>query len=160
VVVAGDSAGGGLAVAAATSLRDRGARLPDLVVCLSPWVDLAGSGGSRIANARLDPVLPAGQLPRYARAYLAGTDPRNPLVSPVHADLRGLPPLFIQAGGDEVLLDDARRLHAAARAAGVDATLAVWPGMWHGFQAFADIMPEGRRAVDEVGAFVRGRLAG
>lgn len=159
LVLAGDSAGGGLAVAALVALRDAGGKLPETAVCLSPWVDLTLSGASLLTNAGADPTLSPAHLRQYAALYLRDTDPATPLASPLFADLAGLPPLFIQAGAAEILLDDARRLAERAEAAGVAVTLDVWPAMFHGWQGFAGVMPEAQAALARIGAFVRERLA-
>ena len=125
IVIAGDSAGGGLTVATLVALRDARVRLPAGGVCISPWVDLTFSGGSYQTKAAADPIVARPGIDEMARAYLGATDPRTPLASPVFADLRGLPPLLIHVGGDEVLLDDAVQLAERAKAAGVPATLEV-----------------------------------
>src|SRR5215510_2471576 len=119
IVVAGDSAGGGLTVATLLALRDRGRPLPAGGVCISPWVDLTCSGASYTTRAERDPIVKRESVVEMARAYLGRTDAKTPLASPLHADLRGLPPLLIQVGGDEVLLDDSTQLAGQAKAAGV-----------------------------------------
>lgn len=158
LAVAGDSAGGGLALATLVALRDRGLPLPAAAVCFSPWTDLEVTGASITGNAGKDPLIPDGGLPLMASLYLAGADARAPLASPLHADLAGLPPLFLQVGTDEVLLDDARRMAERARAAGVQVVLDEWEGMIHGFQAFPAILDEARRATDRAAAFLRERM--
>jgi epsilon-lactone hydrolase len=159
IVVAGDSAGGGLALALAVALRDAGEPLPAAVGCISPWTDLAGTGASMVTRAKADPILsPSANTPE-ARCYLGDADLRTPLASPLYADLHGLPPLLLQVGDDEILLDDSTRLAERAREAGVEVRLAVWPGMWHVWHAFAPFVPEAQRAIDELGAFVRERVA-
>jgi len=158
VVVAGDSAGGGLAAATLVALRDAGEPLPAAAVLLSPWVDLEGTGASLAANADADPMIDLGGLRRAAAAYLDGVDPRTPLAAPLHADLGGLPPLLIQVGGNEALLDDALRFAARARAARVKVRLDRWDEMIHVWQAFAPLVPEASAALARVGAFVRARL--
>jgi epsilon-lactone hydrolase len=155
IVVAGDSAGGGLTVAMLVALRDAGAPLPAAGVCISPWVDLTCSGGTYQTKAASDPIVTREGVARMASWYLAGADPRTPLASPLHADLRGLPPLLIHVGSDEVLLDDARQLAARARAAGVEATLDVWPEMIHVWHWFLGMLGEAQRAVDRIGEFIR-----
>lgn len=153
VLVAGDSAGGGLALALLLALRDKGQPLPAAAICLSPWTDLTGSGASRTSKAKRDYVLDPADLLRCSEIYLAGADPRNPLASPLYADLSGLPPLLIQVGSDEILLDDATALADAARAVGVDVKLEVWEGMFHVWQMIATFVPEGRQAIAAVGRF-------
>lgn len=155
LAVAGESAGGGLTLATLVALRDRGMPLPAAAACLSPWADLEATGASITGNAGKDPLIPDGALPLMASVYLAGADARAPLASPLHAALSGLPPLFLQVGTDEVLLDDARRLAERARAAGVQVTLDEWEGMIHGFQAFPAIIEEARQASDRAAAFLR-----
>jgi len=155
LVLAGDSAGGGLAVATLLALRDAGDDLPSGAVLLSPWTDLTGTAESVRALAGVDPWLNAERLALVAGLYLGGGDPRNPLASPLYGDLRGLPPLLIQVGTDEILLDDATGLARRGEADGVEVTLEVWEGMWHVFQGFAAEIPEGQQAIDKIGAFVQ-----
>jgi acetyl esterase/lipase len=154
VVVAGDSAGGGLTIALAVSARDAGLPLPAALACVSPWTDLACTGESMRTKASVDPCFTPEGLHLQAREYLGDADPRHPLASPLYADLRGLPPAMVQVGEDELLLDDARRLVERARAAGVDATLEVWPGLWHIF-ATQGTFPESRQAMQRLGRFLR-----
>ena len=155
IVVAGDSAGGGLTVATLLALRDAGATLPAAGVCISPWVDLTCGGGTYQTKAASDPIVTREGVARMASWYLAGADPRTPLASPLYADLHGLPPLLIHVGSDEVLLDDARQLAARARAAGVEVTLDVWPEMIHVWHWFLGMLGEAQRAVDRIGEFIR-----
>ncbi|UCD63974.1 MAG: alpha/beta hydrolase [Candidatus Zixiibacteriota bacterium] len=154
IVVAGDSAGGGLAIAALVSLRDAGDQLPAAAVCLSPWTDLAGTGESITSLAHRDPFLAPEWLQFMANSYAADNDPRSPLISPIFADLPGLPPILIQVGSDEILLSDSTRLADRAREAGVDVRLEVWEGMWHVWHFFAGQMPEAKRAINDVGTFI------
>ena len=157
--IAGDSAGGGLTLATLVALRDAGDPLPAAGLCISPWTDLALSGDTIATKAADDPMVRAADLARMADAYLAGRDPKTPLASPLYADLAGLPPLLLQVGSAEILLDDAVRVAARARAAGVDAELRVWPDMIHVWHAFAQILPEGQQAVEEMAAFFERHLA-
>jgi len=157
LAVAGDSAGGGLTIATLVALRDAQAPMPAAGVCLSPWVDLEGTGESMETRAHLDPMVQREHLVRMAKLYLAEHHPRTPLAAPLYADLSGLPPLLIQVGTAETLLDDATRIAERARKAGVDVTLEIWDDMIHVFQAFAALLPEGQQAVDRIGAFVRAR---
>jgi epsilon-lactone hydrolase len=158
VALAGDSAGGGLTVAVLLALRDAGQRLPAAAVCISPWFDLTLTGESMRTRAEVDPLVRSEHLQLVADAYLAGADPRTPLASPLHGDLTGLPPMLIQVGTAEVLLDDSTRFAAAAREAGVDVTLETWDEMIHVWHAFAVILPEGRQAIDRIGEYLRTRL--
>jgi len=158
LAVAGDSAGAGLGVIAATRLRDAGEPLPAVLACMSPWADLAGTAPSLDAHAHLDPVVRRPGLEKMAGLYLDGTDPRDPRASALHADLRGLPPLLIHAGGEEALLDDARRLAERARRAGVEVELEVWPGMIHAWHVFAGRLRAGREAIERLGERLRARL--
>lgn len=158
VAVVGESAGGGLAVALLLRIRDAHLPMPTCAALLSPWADLTMSGASLAGKAQADPALSADALSVRARSYLAGTDPAVPCASPVLADLGGLPPLLIQAGSAEILLDDAVRLAARAAADDVAVTLEVVPGAPHVFQGFADVLDEADAALDRVGAFLRARL--
>jgi acetyl esterase/lipase len=155
IVVAGESAGGGLAIAMLVSARDAGLELPACAWLSSPWVDLALSGGSMTTKAAVDPLISKPYLEELATAYLHGADPRTPLASPIHADLSGLPPMLIQVGSSETLLDDSIRLAAVAGAAGVRVTLEVWPDMIHAWHLFYQQVAAGRRALASVGAFIR-----
>jgi acetyl esterase/lipase len=159
IIIAGDSAGGGLALAALVALRDAGKPLPAGAVCISPWMDLALTGASIQSKAHADPVLDPDSLERYAMAYAGERDRTSPLISPLYADLTGLPPLLIQVASDEILLDDATRFAERAREAGVDATLEVWNGMFHVFQ-LVSLLPETREAVAQVAEFVRQNFTG
>ena len=157
LVIAGDSAGGGLTIATLLALRDSGARLPAVAVCISPWVDLTCGGGSYDTKAAADPIVRRAGVAEMARAYLGTVDPRAPLASPLFADLRGLPPLLIQVGTDEVLLDDGLGLAERAKAAGVDTTVEVAERMIHVWHWFFPMLDEGQAAIDRIGAFVRAR---
>ena len=159
IVVAGDSAGGGLAAATLVALRDAGEALPAAAVLLSPWVDLEGTGASLTANAHEDPIVDRDGLLRAAAAYLGGAHPRTPLAAPLHADLAGLPPMLIQVGRGEALHDDAVRFAARARAAGVNVRLEQWDTMIHVWQAFAPLLPEAGAALERISAFVRSRVS-
>jgi acetyl esterase/lipase len=159
IVVAGDSAGGGLTLALLVALRDAGERAPAAGVMLSPWTDLAATGRSIVDNDKLDPLFFGAWIARAARHYLADTPATNPLASPVYADLTGLPPLLIQVGDTEVLLDDSRRVAENAKRCGVETILQIWPDVPHGWQILAPILPEGRAALRDAGAFIRTKLA-
>ena len=155
IVLAGDSAGGGLAVATALTLRDGGGPVPAALVLLSPWLDLSGSGASITSRAGLDPLFRGEDMPIVAREYCSPDAVREPLVSPVYADASGLPPAFIQVGDLEILLTDSTRFADAISAAGGKVTLQVWPEMWHVFQFFVGRMPEADRATRDIAAYVR-----
>jgi epsilon-lactone hydrolase len=155
IAIAGDSAGGGLTAAALVAIRDAGLRAPAAGVCISPWADMEGIGESMTTKAAADPMVQKATIVNLAKVYLAGKDPRSPLAAPIYADLRGLPPLLIQVGSNEVLLDDAVRLAERARKAGVAVTLEPWDGMIHVWHLFASALDEGQQAIDRIGEFVR-----
>jgi epsilon-lactone hydrolase len=160
LAIAGDSAGGGLALALMLALRDRAiATLPVAAALFSPWTDLAVSGASTRAYEASDPLFTRRLLKAGARAYLAGAATDNPLASPLYADLRGLPPLLIHAGASEMLRDDSTRLAAYAEAAGVDAALALWSGAPHGWQLGVGLLKEARDSLSEAAAFLRSHFA-
>jgi acetyl esterase/lipase len=154
IVLSGDSAGGGLALAVVLSLRDAGEPLPAAVICMSPWADLTDTSRSHIANAKVESVLRTDVLNEWARYYTNESNLTNPLVSPVYADLRGLPPLLIQVGRDEILLDDSITLAEKARSAGVDVTLCIWDDMWHAWPVLGDLIPESGIAFEEMNGFI------
>jgi len=155
LVIAGESAGGGLTVATLVALRDAGEPLPAAGICLSPWVDLECLGESMVTKGEIDPMATREGTLMLAKAYLRDTDPRTPLASPLYADLTGLPPLLIQVGTAEILFDDATRLANRARAAGVDVILEPWEDMIHMWHFFAAILREGQEAIDRIGEFIR-----
>ena len=156
IILAGDSAGGGLALAALVALRDAGEPLPAGAVCISPWTDLALTGDSIQSKAQADPVLAPDDLATYAKIYAGEHELTNPLLSPLYADLGDLPPLLIQVGRDEILLDDAVRYAGRAREASVDVTLEVWEGMFHVFQMLP-FLHETKQAVGHIAEFVAQR---
>jgi monoterpene epsilon-lactone hydrolase len=158
IVVAGDSAGGGLTTAMLLSLRAAGDPLPAAACLLSPWLDLAGTGDSATARADSDPWFRPEDLPVVAAHYCSPGEFGDPLVSPVFADLSGLPPVYIQVGADEILLSDSTRAADKISASGGAVDIDVWPGMWHVFQAFVHHVPESREAVRKLGARVREAL--
>lgn len=158
IAVVGESAGGGLALALLLAIREAALPQPSAAVVLSPWADLTQSGESMTARAGLDPALTRRALETRAADYLAGADPRTPLASPLHTDLRGLPPLLIQVGGREILLDDALRLATRAAQADVSVTLQTFPGAPHVFQGFAPGVEEAAHALDQVAAFITDHL--
>ncbi|MFB0563609.1 MAG: alpha/beta hydrolase [Candidatus Lokiarchaeia archaeon] len=155
LIVAGDSAGGGLTIACLVKLRDEGVALPAAAVCLSPWTDLAGTGESVKSKAEIDPFITPEGGEFMANLYLKDMDPRNPLASPLYANLQGLPPMFIQVGTSEILLDDSVRLADRAKAVGIDVKLDIWEDMIHVFAAFAGLIPEGRQAIERIGEFIQ-----
>jgi epsilon-lactone hydrolase len=159
IVIAGDSAGGGLTVATLVALKDARVPLPAGGVCISPWVDLTFSGASYETKAAVDPIVRRPGIDEMARAYLGKTDPRTPLASPAFADLRGLPPLLIHVGSDEVLLDDAVQLALRAKAAGVSAMLEVWDRMIHVWHWFLPMLEEADSAIQGIGRFCRARTS-
>lgn len=154
LAVAGDSAGGGLALALLLALRDRGLPLPRAAAVFSPWTDLAATGESLRSNSRRDAMFYGANIPVAAEAYLGGADPRNPLISPLYGDFHGLPPLLVHVGAREVLRDDSTRLAERARAAGVTVELTVWPVVPHVVQIAHRLVPEGRRSLDVAAAFL------
>ncbi|CAN7634317.1 alpha/beta hydrolase [Bradyrhizobium sp. LjRoot220] len=155
VVFAGDSAGGNLVLAAMLALRERGLPLPVSAVLMSPWTDLAATGASYVSRAEADPIHQRPMILALAKNYLGGqADPCDPLVSPLYADLKGLPPLLIQVGDRETVLDDSVMLADLARAAGVDVHLEVWDGMIHVFQMFGAELPEAHRAIASIAGFL------
>ena len=154
LVVAGDSAGGGLTLATLLALRDSGGPLPAAGVCLSPWTDLEGTGDSASDPSVGDPMIDVDGLRASGHDYLGGADPTHPLAAPLHADYRGLPPLLIQVGTREVLLDDSTRVAAKAKAAGVDVTLERGEGLIHVWQFFGPDVPESVSAIARIGEFV------
>ena len=157
IAIAGDSAGGGLTMATLVALRDEGLPLPACAVPMSPWVDLEQSGESYTTRADLDPMCSQAGLKEMADWYLAGQDPRAPTASPLYADLTGLPPLLVQVGDHEVLLDDATRLVDRAKQAGVEADCHIGEGCFHVYQAFP--VPEAEEAIAGLAAFVDRHLA-
>ncbi len=152
ILLGGDSAGGGLALALLAALRDEGEPLPAGAFCLSPWTDLALTGASMQTNAAKDTILSADLLGKYAAAYVNGRAATDPLISPLYADLTGLPPLLIQVGSEETLLDDSTRFVEKARQAGVAATLDCYDGMFHVFPLF-DFLPESKQALARIARF-------
>ena len=140
LVVAGDSAGGNLVLALLLALRDAQVPLPALAICLAPWTDIENSGASMIANAKYD-IVERRMAMTWAQWLCHGADPRSPLLSPLRADLRGLPPLYVQAGDAEILFDMIRAFVARAQQQGAEVTLDVWKSMNHDFQIYGEVMP-------------------
>jgi|HubBroStandDraft_4_1064222.scaffolds.fasta_scaffold08585_7 monoterpene epsilon-lactone hydrolase len=159
IVIAGDSAGGNLTVATLLSLRESEVPLPAAGVCISPWVDLECAGETMKTKANVDPLCEHDSMLLEAGLYLNGHTARDPLASPIHADLHGLPPLLIQVGTEETLLDDSTRLAKRAEEAGVPVTLEIFEGMPHVWHVFADYLPEAQQAIEKIGEFVIGKTA-
>ncbi|GLW71480.1 alpha/beta hydrolase [Kitasatospora phosalacinea] len=159
IAFAGDSAGGGLTVTTCLAARDAGLPVPAAIVALSPGLDLTRTGRSMDDRADLDPFFTREGMERTGAMYLAGQDPRRPALSPaVYADLTGFPPLLLQAGGNEMLLDDSTRLAARAREAGVDVVLDVTADVPHVFQAFVGVLDEADQALERAALFLRQHL--
>ena len=158
VAVAGNSSGGGLALAALVALRDAGEPMPAATAVISPWTDMEGAGESLRRRAAADRMITPDGLKEAAGWYLAGQDPRHPYASPVHAELRDLPPVLIHVGDAEILLDDSTRFAARARAAGVNVTLEIWDDMPHCWHTFAGLLPEAGQAIERIGSWLRERL--
>ena len=160
IAFAGESAGGGLAIATLVNARDHGLPLPAAAFLMSPYVDLTLTGPSMETRREVDPLLSRELLQPRVDDYTAGQDAALPLISPLFADLSGLPPLIIQGGSHEVLLDDAVRLAGQAATADVDVTLEITPGVPHVFQAYHPILDEAAAALDRAGALLLAHLAG
>jgi len=154
IVFAGESAGGGLCLASLLAIRDEGLNLPAAGVALSPWTDLTCSGNSYRINAKKD-ISTLGSWDVWSKYYIGDNDPTHPWISPLYGDLQGLPPLLIQVGDHEILLDDARGFAAKAKAAGVEVTLHVWEGMVHCFPLLAPAFPEATQAWNETIEYIR-----
>ena len=155
IIISGDSAGGGLTMATLLNLKKNNIDLPAAAICLSPWTDLTISGKTVDSKADLDPFISPKALEFYAKTALNGKDPKDPLISPLFGDLTGLPPILIQVGTSECILDDSVRLAENGKKAGVDITLDVWDGMIHVFQIFAGAAPEGKEAIQKMGDFAK-----
>ena len=159
IAIGGDSAGAGLAVALITQLREARDELPACAWLMSPWTDLTMSGSTLASKEAVDPIIHKGYLDELANVYLpAGMDRNDPRVSPLYADLRSFPPILIQVGSAEVLLDDATRFAAAAGAADVGVTLEIWPHMIHAWHLWNAHLEPGRGALVSAGAFIRRHL--
>jgi acetyl esterase/lipase len=159
IAIGSDSAGAGLTLALISRLRDADEELPACAWLISPWTDLTMSGSTLLSKAAVDPLIHKEYLNELADAYLpTGMDRKDPRVSPLYADLRSFPPMLIQIGSDETLLDDAIRLAARAGAADVSVTLEVWPHMIHAWPLWNAHLEEGRRALVNAGAFVRAHV--
>lgn len=159
IAIAGDSAGGGLTFAALLALKQHGDPMPACATPLSPWVDLEALGESMVSKDAVDPMVHKPMIRQMASTYVPSGDFRNPLAAPLYGDLSGLPPLLVQVGEREVLIDDARRMAERAKKAGVPCTLEIWPGQIHVWQIFASKLDEGEDAIRRVGGFVREHTA-
>ncbi len=157
IIIGGDSAGGGLALATAISLRDHSEPLPSALFLLSPWTDLTFSGDTIQSRRLVDPIFGREGGVNFSPAYVGSQSPTHPLISPLFADLHGLPPTYIQVGNDEILLSDSTRLKDKMKMAGVDVHIEVWRSMWHVFQVFAPFVPEAQLAIDRIGAFIQNK---
>jgi epsilon-lactone hydrolase len=160
IAMAGDSAGGGLVVAAMLAIREAGLALPACGWCISPWVDMEAQGASFTDRAEADPTVQKATIQMMAEWYLGGANPRHPHASPLHADLRGLPPLLIQVGAAETLLDDSVALARKAGASDVMVDLQIWPEMIHIWHLYFPMLSAGRRAIAAGGSFVRNAIRG
>ncbi len=156
--ISGDSAGGGLTLITMLAARDAGLPMPDAAMPLSAWTDLTGSGETMETRREADPVVTREALDDMASHYLGDGDLKQPLASPLYADLSGLPPLLMQVGDAEMLLADTTRVVEKARAAGVDVTEEIWPEMFHVFQHFCQAFPEAQEAVDRIGEFAKSHM--
>lgn len=152
---AGDSAGGGLVLASLLRVRDAGLPTPACAVCFSPWTDLAGAGESQRSNDGLCAMFRTENAAEFAPAYLGDASPREPYASPAYADLAGLPPLLLQVGSTELLLDDARRVHHKIREAGGESRLEIYEDLSHGWQMLDGFVPEARAALRQAASFIR-----
>jgi len=154
LVIAGDSAGGGLCLSLLLAIKENKQKMPAAAICLSPWTDLAGNGKSINKNKRKDIILNAENLRKAANIYKGETKSEDPFVSPIYGDLEGFPPLLIQVGSDEILLSDSVDLASKAKAAGVDITLEIWKDMQHVWQFAGDMVPESKKAIAAIGNFI------
>ena len=155
IVLAGDSAGGGLILALLQIARDKSIPMPAGAVLLSPWTDLVGTVESRTTREAVDPILSGKYINFLSRFYVGTEDAHHLLISPINADLHGFPPLLIEVGHDEVLLDDSLQIAEHAKAAHVPVELTIWDDMWHVFQQFAYVLPEGQQSLENIGRFIR-----
>lgn len=158
MAIAGDSAGGNLTMATLLALRDAGDPLPTAVCLMSPWLDLAAEGESMDSRAKHDPWFRPEDIPEIVEKYCSKYDTKNPLVSPVYADPSNLPPTLIQVGDHEILLSDSTRMADKISEVGGSVTLQIWPDMWHVFQLFVGLMPESKRAINDISTFLKQHL--
>ncbi|WP_158596249.1 alpha/beta hydrolase [Oleomonas cavernae] len=160
IALAGDSAGGGLVLATALALRDAGDQRPAALALMSPWTDLATRGETMKTHVKRDPSQSPDGLARWARGYANGLPLDHPLCSPLYADLRGLPPILVHVGSEEILLSDSLRLRERAFAAGVEIQVREFEGLWHDFQLHTGLLREADESLTELGQFLRERLDG
>ena len=160
IVIAGDSAGGGLVVGGILAIRDVGLPLPGCAWCISPWVDMEALGASFTDRAATDPTVQGPTIKFMAETYMAGGNPRHPHAAPIYGDLRGLPPMLIQVGACETLLDDSIQLARVAGMADVPVDLQIWPEMIHVWHSYHPILSAGKRAIAAGGSFIRSTLQG
>ncbi len=158
IVFMGDSAGGGLCLAALLAARDQGLPLPAGAVALSPWTDLKNTGASYETNAKVDRLTWRESQVVFSKYYAGEQDAGQPWISPLYGDLHGLPPLLIYVGGDELLRDDSTRFAEKAQQAGVEVTLHVGAGLFHCYPATAPAFPEAAQALEEIGDFIKKRI--
>ncbi len=159
IAIAGDSAGGGLTLGTGLKIRDAGLPLPAALAPISPWTDMECAGESYTTRAALDMIVSPIGIKQMVGAFLQGANTRDPYASPLYADLKGLPPIYIQVGDEEVLLDDSTRFATRAQKAGVDVLLEIFPEMQHVFQIAAGGMPEADAAIAKLGAWLKQKLA-
>lgn len=158
IAFAGDSAGAGLCIATTLYLRDHNLPLPKAIACISPWVDLLHSGESHKQNAAIDPLLVTSDAEEVALYYTDAENLRNPLISPIYANLQGLPPVLIQVGSEEILLDDAKTLAQKIKEVGGEIELKIWEGMWHVWHIAGMVLPESEKALEEIAGFLRAQI--
>ena len=154
IIIAGDSAGGGLAITSVLKMKEEEIPLPAAVVCISPWTDLTLSGKTYSTNEESDLLLTYDEIRTAAEMYAGEKDKKNPLISPIFADLEGFPPLFIQVGESEMLYDDGIILGKNAKKAGIKVEVDIWEKMIHSFQLMNDFLPEGKKATEKIGSFI------
>lgn len=155
IFLAGDSAGGGLSLATTMKLRDEGVKLPTAIIAISPWTDLTLSGDSVRTKADVDPLIEPRLLEIFAKKYYQEHDPKNPFISPLFGNFDGFPPIYIQVGGNEVLLDDSTRLAQKMKKAGVKVEFELWDNMMHVWHYLAGIVPEANLAIEKIGEYVQ-----
>jgi len=154
IIFAGDSAGGGLSLAAILKLKEENLPLPAAAICLSPWTDLLATGNSMQEKAHIDPMLAPKLVHHFADMYAKQQNKQNPYISPLYGDFSDFPPIFIQVGTSEILLDDAKRLATKARQAGVEVELEIWDEMPHVWQACGPYLPESRKAIASIAEYI------